>query len=104
MPAPERDAYARGAYEAPQGEIEEMLARIWQELLRVERVGRQDNFFELGGHSLLAVQLLARMRAGAERWSCRLRGCSSSRRWGSWPQQCRESGRERRDAVEPASE
>src|SRR5262249_11904749 len=43
------------------GEIEEILAGIWQTLLRVERVGRQDNFFELGGHSLLIVQMLERL-------------------------------------------
>ncbi|RWO15662.1 MAG: amino acid adenylation domain-containing protein, partial [Mesorhizobium sp.] len=62
LPAPADDAYARAAYEAPQGEIETALAQIWAELLGVERVGRRDHFFELGGHSLLAVQLMERLR------------------------------------------
>ena len=62
LPAPDADALVAQAYEAPQTPTEEMLASIWQELLGVERVGRNDNFFDLGGHSLLAVQLLARIR------------------------------------------
>ena len=61
LPAPDDEAYVRREYEAPQGEIEETLAELWQELLQVERVGRQDNFFELGGHSLTATRLLARI-------------------------------------------
>jgi acyl-coenzyme A synthetase/AMP-(fatty) acid ligase len=62
LPAPDAAALAQRAYEAPEGETEEALARIWAELLRVERVGRRDSFFALGGHSLLAVRLLERMR------------------------------------------
>ncbi|HEU4559096.1 MAG TPA: amino acid adenylation domain-containing protein, partial [Longimicrobium sp.] len=62
LPAPEGGAYASREYEAPLGEVEEALAEIWAELLRVERVGRRDNFFELGGHSLLAVQVISRVR------------------------------------------
>jgi acyl-CoA synthetase (AMP-forming)/AMP-acid ligase II len=58
LPMPGIDAYASKQYEAPQGEVEEMLARIWQELLVVDRVGRQDNFFSLGGHSLLGLKAL----------------------------------------------
>ncbi|TIP69200.1 condensation domain-containing protein, partial [Mesorhizobium sp.] len=61
LPAPDDDAYAHAAYEAPQGAVETALAEIWAELLGVERVGRHDNFFELGGHSLLAVQLMSRL-------------------------------------------
>jgi len=59
LPAPEGEAYAQGSYEPPQGEMEEILANLWQELLGVERVGRLDNFFELGGHSLLGVRMLS---------------------------------------------
>jgi amino acid adenylation domain-containing protein len=62
LPMPDDEAYAHHAYEAPEGEREQTLAAIWQELLHVERVGRHDNFFELGGHSLLAVQLVSRIR------------------------------------------
>lgn len=59
LPAPNWQARA---FEAPQGEREEILAELWQSLLKIERVGRDDNFFELGGHSLLATRLLSRIR------------------------------------------
>ncbi|KRP58564.1 non-ribosomal peptide synthetase [Pseudomonas trivialis] len=62
LPAPDADAVARRGYAAPQGAVESTLAGIWQELLKLDRVGRDDNFFELGGHSLLAVKLIERMR------------------------------------------
>ncbi|MFN4934006.1 phosphopantetheine-binding protein, partial [Bradyrhizobium sp.] len=62
LPAPEGTAFAVQAYEPPQGEIEEAVARIWAELLGVERIGRHDNFFALGGHSLLAIQVVSRLR------------------------------------------
>ncbi|NWA29237.1 AMP-binding protein, partial [Pseudomonas gingeri] len=62
LPAPDLDAVISRGYEAPQGETEITLARIWADLLKVDRVGRHDHFFELGGHSLLAVSLIERMR------------------------------------------
>ena len=52
LPLPDAAAYVARGYEAPQGETEQRLARLWAELLQLERVGREDNFFELGGHSL----------------------------------------------------
>ncbi|MCF5455205.1 non-ribosomal peptide synthetase, partial [Pseudomonas syringae] len=62
LPAPGDDAYASRDYEAPAGEVERALADIWQELLGVDRAGRNDHFFELGGHSLLAMRLISLVR------------------------------------------
>ncbi|PKV11645.1 non-ribosomal peptide synthetase [Xanthomonas prunicola] len=55
------------ATQAPQGACEQALARLWCDLLGVERVGRHDDFFEVGGHSLLAVQLIARIESQLQR-------------------------------------
>ena len=60
---PEPDLASQKVYEPPQGEVEETLAKIWSEILDVDRIGRNDNFFELGGHSLLAIRLVGMMRS-----------------------------------------
>ena len=46
----------------PRSEIEELVAQVWREVLKVEKVGVYDNFFDLGGHSLLATRVIARLR------------------------------------------
>jgi len=63
LPVPE--VSAEGEYEAPVGEIEEALAAIWAEVLKVplEQVGRRSNFFELGGDSILSLQVISRAKA-----------------------------------------
>ena len=50
------------AYVPPSSDAEKALARIWSEILGVDRVGVRDNFFDLGGHSLLATRLISRVR------------------------------------------
>ncbi|USJ00461.1 amino acid adenylation domain-containing protein [Xanthomonas prunicola] len=62
LPAPDAQALDLHAYVAPLGELEQVLAALWSELLGVEQVGRHDDFFALGGHSLLAVRLISRLR------------------------------------------
>jgi len=61
LPEPQAAAGAR-EYLAPRTATEEALARIWSDLLEVERVGVHDSFFELGGHSLMAMRVAARVR------------------------------------------
>ncbi|MCA1568708.1 MAG: LLM class flavin-dependent oxidoreductase, partial [Acidobacteria bacterium] len=49
-------------YLPPRNEMEQAVASIWQQVLKVERVGLHDNFFDLGGHSLLMVQVQSQLR------------------------------------------
>jgi amino acid adenylation domain-containing protein/non-ribosomal peptide synthase protein (TIGR01720 family) len=51
----------QAAYVAPQSELAQKVAAIWQQVLEVERIGLNDHFFELGGHSLLAVNVVSRI-------------------------------------------
>ena len=60
LPAPEVSALAAG-YTAPRDPVEKILAKIWSEVLKVDRIGVDDGFFDLGGHSLKAATLVARI-------------------------------------------
>ncbi|MGH3815010.1 MAG: amino acid adenylation domain-containing protein, partial [Pseudonocardiaceae bacterium] len=62
LPAPDAQPALESSYVAPRTPAERELARIWSEVLRVERVGVEDNFFELGGDSILSIQLVSRAR------------------------------------------
>ncbi|MBV8464380.1 MAG: amino acid adenylation domain-containing protein, partial [Burkholderiales bacterium] len=62
LPQPDGASSASREYEAPRGPVEEAVAQVWRDLLKVDRIGRGDHFFQLGGHSLMAVQLTSRLR------------------------------------------
>ncbi|ETS29612.1 amino acid adenylation enzyme/thioester reductase family protein [Photorhabdus khanii NC19] len=65
LPAPDALAYQHQYYEAPENDMEMLLAEIWGELLGTDKIGRHDNFFALGGHSLLVIQLMGLLRKHA---------------------------------------
>ena len=56
----------REEYVAARTETERTLARIWTNVLRLDKVGIYDNFFDLGGHSLLVNQVVSRIREAFE--------------------------------------
>ena len=63
LPQPDSsDLVTSSEFASPQTPTEEILARLWVEVLGLKQVGRYDNFIELGGHSLLATELIAHIR------------------------------------------
>ncbi len=63
LPKPEGiGAEVRESYVAPRDEAERTIARVWKEVLGLDRVGIYDNFFDLGGHSLLLIQVHERLK------------------------------------------
>jgi len=68
LPAPDAVRLdLEASYVPPQGELEELIARVWQDVLGIPKVGVKDNFFDLGGHSLLTLQVHLRLRAEAKK-------------------------------------
>jgi acyl carrier protein len=55
-------------YACPRDSVEESLAEIWSEVLRVDTIGRNDNLFSLGGDSISIVRIISRIyqRFGVE--------------------------------------
>ncbi|MEH2028366.1 MAG: amino acid adenylation domain-containing protein [Nostoc sp.] len=63
LPAPDRTRRnLEQDFVSPRTTVEEVLAKIWVEVLRLEQISVHDNFFEIGGHSLLATQVISRIR------------------------------------------
>jgi polyketide synthase PksJ len=66
----QRDAFEeQDGYVLPRNETEKKIARIWEKILKLERVGMRDNFLDLGGDSLHAIRVMNEIRIG---WSIEL--------------------------------
>ncbi|WP_258728522.1 amino acid adenylation domain-containing protein [Bacillus atrophaeus] len=61
LPAPEKQT--NEVYIAPKTEMEKVLTRVWQEVLKADQIGVNDHFFALGGDSIKAIQVSVRLYA-----------------------------------------
>src|ERR1044072_2456106 len=61
LPEPD-ETRSQQDFVAPSTPIEELLSRLWAEVLGIESAGMRDDFFALGGHSLLGTRLISRVR------------------------------------------
>ncbi|MCB1853171.1 MAG: hypothetical protein KDI83_20755, partial [Gammaproteobacteria bacterium] len=59
---PEMDQH----FAAPESELQQRIAGVWQEFLGIGRVGILDDFFALGGHSLLSLRIVSRLNTELE--------------------------------------
>jgi amino acid adenylation domain-containing protein len=57
-----QNALSPESFEGPRSPLEESIAEVWANVLKVEEPGIHDNFFELGGHSLMAAKLISNLR------------------------------------------
>ena len=49
------------SYVGPRTELEQSIAKTWEEILGIKPIGIHDEFFDLGGHSLVAMSILTRL-------------------------------------------
>jgi amino acid adenylation domain-containing protein len=54
-------------FKVPQSKLEKQIARVWEDVLKVDRVGLDDNFFNLGGNSLRVIQLSRKLSETLEK-------------------------------------
>lgn len=62
LPDPDVKELLDKQYVSPSNQVEKTIAEIWEEVLKIEKIGIHDNFFHLGGHSLLILKLVNRVR------------------------------------------
>jgi amino acid adenylation domain-containing protein len=66
LPEPQARPETDENFAAPRTPIEELLAAVWREVLKLEQIGIHDNLFDLGGHSLLAAKVVSNVRSALD--------------------------------------
>ncbi|WPL15965.1 Linear gramicidin synthase subunit B [Thiorhodovibrio winogradskyi] len=62
LPAPtSNELQSSDTYVAPETDLEKLIARIWEDVLGLEKVGIHSNYFELGGDSIMSIRVVARL-------------------------------------------
>jgi amino acid adenylation domain-containing protein len=61
LPPPETARQTPEVFTQPASDLEQLIARSWKEVLKLDRIGAHDNFFDIGGNSLLMAQVHARL-------------------------------------------
>ncbi len=62
LPASSQSSKRRRPFVPPRTETEEILARLWSDILHIDEVSVDDKFFELGGDSLMSIRVIAGAR------------------------------------------
>ena len=63
LPEPDQSQlHLESTFVAPRTSVEQQIADLWTQILKLERVGIYDNFFELGGYSLIGIQMMTCLR------------------------------------------
>ncbi|MEL6557230.1 MAG: amino acid adenylation domain-containing protein [Bacteroidota bacterium] len=57
------DSVKVSSYLAPKTSDEIALVQIWEDVLKVNRIGITDDFFDLGGHSISAIRIISQIRS-----------------------------------------
>jgi thioesterase domain-containing protein/acyl carrier protein len=63
LPPPYREEASLVAFRTPSNDCERELLAIWQEVLKISKIGIDDDFFELGGTSLQALTVFLEIEA-----------------------------------------
>ncbi|WP_416466970.1 amino acid adenylation domain-containing protein [Pseudomonas sp. LFS044] len=68
LPAPD-STHVRQTFVAPETPLQQQIAAVWADVLKLDRVGLADNFFELGGDSIISIQVVSRARQAGIRFT-----------------------------------